>query len=701
MLFKNYSRMFFFMMVVTLLIIGCDGGGGGGDGGNNNSMDDPSSTTDETSSDSEPGDETSNSTGEVDEILYDETKVIFEETRRILNEDVAESSTEDQIQAIVDYALNQSIVAEAYGNNEENNEYVLIRFINGAFHMISFVDDSMDYPSEPAQVSSRITGAAASFDWTIPDTDAPKAVFAEHLCYSGELSVATELAELARNHGYTSYVGRDDTLDPHGNLFMGVEFFKTLADYQLVWIHSHGDYFEYPRNSGQFHTSIMTNDIVTEENHEAFKKDRGWDRPYVFTMDLVEKDAVSGQEEKIWYYGVTDLFISKYCGTFTDNSIVHLSMCKGGKGKIPMARSLWDKKAGAVLGWQGLVSTGASITSSKYLYTRMFGDIPGYIQDNWIQAKTPPLRPSSLGQAYDGMISLGYDVDIINTANWGHLLVLWPGMEQQKTDIMLVPSIKSLLVEIDPTIDEETLTISGQFGSEPDAVLVNETEAQILSFDHDEIVVDLTSLEENTSGPVVVETDGRRSNEHILSLWEQEITGEGRLVGLVAPQAKVMCNISFRGEILRERPGPESDPEPQNGELGTTLEKCSECEFKLSGTFEDVSYIYEYDGLPGNNQTLQVSVDPEKFFLGSLRSDEGELTYQLILGGKGQVKRTRKDDPLDVKTIDYMISIPLSFNTATIDEDGKIAEGQDTMGSFLVKWKGSDPSPKPDDKTAR
>ena len=446
------------------------GGGGGGDGGGGSSADDVSSDDSQW----------------VDALLFDERKEIIDEVYRMLSEDFDGFPLEAKISAIVDYAEDQPVIAEAIGNAEANDEYITIRFINGAYHVIRFVDDNMDSPTEPLQTTSTENHFnAQDFSWTIPDVSSPKAVFAEHSCYPGELGVAIELAELARNHGYTSYAGIYPDSDPYGNFFMSVEFFKTLANYQIVWIHSHGDYFPLSTN---WHYNIMTNDIFSLADEQTIRSTCGWHQPYVFTMDLINKNS-RGEETKATYYSVTDLFIDKYCGKFADNSIVHLSLCNGTKGEQPIVPVLFNHNVGAVLGWNESVSTWASIGSSKYLYSRLFGDIPNNLLGvPAIPKPTPPIRPSSLEQSASALAREGYgsysyqndEGDIVPVI----LQVIWPDMQGQDTDIMIVPSISGLEVYIDPITNEETLYILGQFGTEPEKVTIEDTEVSISSFSH-------------------------------------------------------------------------------------------------------------------------------------------------------------------------------------------------------------------------
>ena len=668
----------------SIVVISCSGGGAGDGGG---------SSTDDVSSDDSQW---------VDALLFDERKEIIDEVDRMLSEDFDGFPLPAKIMAIVDFAEDQPVVTEAIGNTEENDEYITIRFINGAYHVIRFVDDGMDSPTEPLQTTSTENHFnAQDFSWTIPDVSSPKAVFAEHSCYPGELGVAIELAELARNHGYTSYAGIYPDSDPYGNFFMSVEFFKTLANYQIVWIHSHGDYHRF---DNQFRYSIMTNDIMNPATDESIRRTCGWDRPFVFTMNLVKKNS-EGEETKVEYYSVTDLFIKKYCGSFADNSIVHLSQCKGTQGEQPIVQVLFDLNVGAVLGWNELTSTGTSIGSSKYLYSRLFGDVPNYLLGvPAIPKPIPPIRPSSLEQSASALAREGYgsysyqndEGDIVPVI----LQVIWPDMQGQDTDIMIVPSISGLEVYIDSITNEETLYILGQFGTEPEKVTIEETEVSISSFSHDEIEIDLASLPEKHCGAVVVEHKGRKSNKHLLSLWEQEISGEGQLEGgSTAPKGKINCNIAFRGEFLRERDAPDYDPSPQNGELGAAIEKCSSCSYTISGTYSDDDYVYNYDGFAEHSGTIQPSVNTEKYFLGTLLTNDGEVRYQMSVGIKGKVLRTDKDSG-EQETFDRYFVIPLAV-TASIDEDGVIAEGEQTLGSFNVEWKEADPTPKPDENTAR
>jgi hypothetical protein len=250
---------------------------------------------------------------------------------------------------------------------------------------------------------------------------------------------------------------------------------------------------------------------------------------------------------------------------------------------------------------------------------------------------------------------------------------------------------------------EELLYIMGQFGSEPDKVLIGDSEVSISSSTDNQIEIDLASLEEKLCGKVVVEHKGRKSNEHILSLWEQVISGEGRLeAGVpdsVAPDAKVNCEIAFRGEFLRERNAPDADPSPSRGEFGADIERSSSCTYTISGTYSTDEYIYSYDGFGEHSGTVQVSVTPDKYFIGVLATTDGEVRYQMGVGVKGQYRKT-KISTADSTTYDAFYVIPLAI-TASIDEDGCIAEGQEAFENFIVEWQQADPAPRPDDNTAR
>jgi hypothetical protein len=135
------------------------------------------------------------------------------------------------------------------------------------------------------------------------------------------------------------------------------------------------------------------------------------------------------------------------------------------------------------------------------------------------------------------------------------------------------------------------------------------------------------------------------------------------------------------------------------GEFGANIEKSSTCSYAISGTYADDDYIYSYDGFGEHSGTIEVQVDQDKYFFGTLATTEGEVRYQMGVGVKGKVKKTNKKTG-ESNTYDEFYVIPLSI-TASIDEEGTIAEGQEAFENFIVEWQQAEPAPRPDENTAR
>ena len=610
------------------------------------------------------------------------------------------------------------MVATVETHTDEGEDYISIEFSNGVHAVILFVNSNMsgsgpsptnnaDGYRTPQLSVSKVSSLRSNFTEVLPEQNPPCALFGQHSKLVNDPlieNIGPSLEALADKHGYDADYGCM-TLDKFGNMFMSVEFFKNINEYALVWLSSHA--LHYVLN-GVSSFMIMTDDICTQSLHDHywnngdFKNKRvgiAIRRPYSGSREKPDIKKTSGK-----YYVITNLFIDHYCGNFPSNAIVFLDMCQGARQTAPMVTSLLQKNAGAVLGWSNSVHWAAMTGASKYLLTRLFGEIPdnlsGCLSVNGSSSyctpkKEPPIRPFGLNDSFEGLKKLGWDVDNQFAESPGGSLSCLK--KESKTEINLIPSINKLFYAADIKKDEKFMSIHGNFGEKPGKVTLDGNEVPWLNWEHDNIIVDLKGT--TNGGPIVVDVNGLKSNPHPLSAWEGKLELSGNL-GTNQPTIDE-CSVcfQFRTEIVDERPNPEADPDPVLGNNGGNLEGECEVMVSLSGFFKQYECEYNFNISQNKDKIIKLGYDPEETFVGTIGIGDGKAKFHITVVWKGKVEKTCPGDLPEI--IDQMFVLPLYFETP-VDQYGTIEANSVTVGAVTIKWEDDiKPSSAPDEDTQR
>ncbi|MFW6139356.1 MAG: hypothetical protein ACOC7U_09295 [Spirochaetota bacterium] len=492
-----------------------------------------------------------------------------------------------------------------------------------------------------------------------------------------------------------------------------MEFFKTLGSYSLVHINTHGDLINW--NNTRY-TAIGTND----------KRNTDQDLAYEINGDFESIRVVLGRgvyvvgNEDPWvsedtYYFVTDRFFDTYVSSFPDYSLVYMDACYSAFRPInnpppelpPLPKVLIENKnVASYLGWTLRVANEAAIRASNYLYTCMFSD------NERFEPKNPPLIPWGLTDSFDGLQTLGYEIDEFKYRSWWQQaeLIMIPKNygSQDQFDLRLLPTITGLNAVVDPVEQTAKLEILGDFGQKSGQAwkcdqpqgseLISCDQLSVESWDEYKIAVDITGCTDCT-GYIMVSVDDRDSNLVPLTLWKGELTISGTCSD-IGPDVDGTVQFSASGEIVDERSHPETEPQITFAQFAAPFSLNSKFEYQFSGTFEDSSYIYYYPA-ESNQGTLNVSASNIPAFTGAVMLDPEEsiASFQITILAEAFVQKTDKNT-LKMTTDTISVPIPLVFD-ADMTRYGTIQAGSEPLGTLSVEWDQIVPESAPDQDTPR
>jgi hypothetical protein len=199
-------------------------------------------------------------------------------------------------------------------------------------------------------------------------------------------------------------------------------------------------------------------------------------------------------------------------------------------------------------------------------------------------------------------------------------------------------------------------------------------------------------IDQETAGYIMVKVGPVTSNVHPLSSWEGDFQVSGTAPTGIGPLFNLTMRNSWRAEIVDERLQPDGLPSDEAAWTGTMLGRRSTCEYEFSGTFETDRYIYEY--LDGMNQGSQpMAIDGSTMFFGSitLKPSESLATFQILMSRDAQVMKTDKQNPEAGPVLDQVPVNILVYFTASMDQEGVIAEGNLSV-PFELSWPEMEPS---------
>ncbi len=251
--------------------------------------------------------------------------------------------------------------------------------------------------------------------------------------------------------------------------------------------------------------SIQSSTLVDSDYEKLFDAD-------LTALRLVHFTARNGDQIRLlgfpvmadWdtRYAITYRFVDAYM-SFAGESVVLINACYSSRNDA-FIQAFLRKGAGVYLGWSELLSSGTAYESAPYFVDRMVGANQHPIKES------PPQRAFPYDLVLQDMAKRGLDTD---KATGGKLqATAKPGLPHPP---IFAPSIRYV------TVDEyeETLKLTGEFGADKPKVTVGGVEIAPQSWSAGEIVATLPRAGAGSSGDVVVEVRGVKSNARQLTEW--------------------------------------------------------------------------------------------------------------------------------------------------------------------------------------
>lgn len=483
----------------------------------------------------------------------------------------------------------------------------------------------------------------------------------------------------------------------------GVEDYVGIDAYDLVYIGTHGHYYEL---DGVPHYALATStfrDSRYEGEDGLVGLPAGNGGTVVILRGFAGTKSGGAVVDPWTRYGVNEAFIRDHNGAFGDDAVVYVDACGSTQRPRPdvappLLGVLAEMNVRHYLGWDAPVRNGTAIAASNYLFTRLVGDVPAGLYET--PEPAPPTRAFTLHEAFAGAEAEGKTVDSTGAT------LEYMDLTQGQRAALLVPIVDGVLADVDVMQQTESLEISGVFGDRPGKVklcdtppmgenLAGCTDLSVKSWADDEIVVDYSG-EGDGAGHLVVAVDGRFGTFAPLTGWEGTLTVSGQL-SAIGPNVNVDIDARFVAEIVDERPSPDATPEPAFAQSAGLFGLDSRAKYQLTGTFEDTAYRYTYT----TNGETPPNVDGMPAFHGAVVLDpaEGKATFQVTLVVQAMVRRVDKQTAL-VETLPMPVAVPFVAE-ASLQPDGTIEGGSAPLGSLTVRWDTITPTAGPDDDTPR
>jgi len=208
-------------------------------------------------------------------------------------------------------------------------------------------------------------------------------------------------------------------------------------------------------------------------------------------------------------YGITYRFVQKYM-SFAPHSVVWMNACFSSRNQ-PFISSFLSKGAAVYFGWSELLSPDAAFKSAPYFVDRMLG------ANKHPDKETPPQRAFPYDLVLQDMAQKNPPLDT-DSKTQGRLSAT---ANASGYAIIFAPSIRRAWVS-EP---DGSIHLEGDFSSDPSAALVvtvGGTQLQVTSLAANEIIAQLPGP--TTSGDVVVEIGGVKSNARQLTEWSIPVT---------------------------------------------------------------------------------------------------------------------------------------------------------------------------------
>lgn len=292
----------------------------------------------------------------------------------------------------------------------------------------------------------------------------------------------------------------------------------------------------------------------------------------VYMFAKTEKDLVTGKWIKETHYGITSEFVKKYWpeGTFGTNSLVYIDACNSANfGAQDFKNAVLAAGAGVYVGWTYKVDDDDAGNAARLVFDRLLGanqycpeTNPAAVTDCVPGSATPPIfaqRPFN----YVGVLTTEFKFhDNVGRLSPIEFLDFVPGSGSSFG--LLAPSISNMAVQ-EYNGQNGQLTLNGTFGQNPnnatnggspgDGVVTvggPNSPANIESWDTHQIVVDLNLSGAGSSGDVLVEVRGHKSNVARLTDWRgHQFTYTFSENGSL--QVQTIYNLHLRADIRQWR----------------------------------------------------------------------------------------------------------------------------------------------------
>ncbi len=283
---------------------------------------------------------------------------------------------------------------------------------------------------------------------------------------------------------------------------------KTTSGDGFFYINTHGGRIgvDDPSEPESKMYAIQSSTRVDDEGENAFAGDLAALRLVHYTARNGETIEILGVSTGIsdWdtRYGITYRFVNAYM-SFANASVVLINACYSGRNS-PFTNAFLRKGAGVYLGWSETLSKSAAYQSAPYFVDRMLG------------ANQHPTKESPAQRAFP------YDLVLQDMAKKGLATDKATGGMLQATAAsglakppIFAPSIR--YVQVDE--DKDKLTLVGEFGADEPKVTVGGTALALDTWSAEKIVAPLPLKGPGSSGDVVVEVRGVKSNARQLTEW--------------------------------------------------------------------------------------------------------------------------------------------------------------------------------------
>lgn len=282
---------------------------------------------------------------------------------------------------------------------------------------------------------------------------------------------------------------------------------------------------------GLWSASVASRDFDDTATYKPY-----WDNGWI-CVAFADGDQADGSVKGEWHYAVTPKYVRERM-TFSNDSLVVIGACSSGQAEVRDA--FFAAGAACYVGWSVPVSSDGA-KDEQMLFDQLLGE-------NVVAPPNPNQRPFDILRVKTWLAANGYTKDPGGPATMSIDFDTANG-----TFGLLNPSISRMYVHESENSGPDTMTIEGDFGTDPGdrSVTVDNVAQVIESWTPTVITIDIPRTGTGSCGDVQVIAKGHKSNVAQLTEWRgiftYTLTGKGSLSHV----AKL--NVHFRGDISKYR----------------------------------------------------------------------------------------------------------------------------------------------------